>query len=89
MGKEQISHIQIGVLFFVFMTGSSIINIPGPLIAKAGNGAWVSLILSSAIGFAILAMLLFLSKRYPGLTYVEYSRKLIGSLPTMISAKSS
>lgn len=83
MGKEQISHIQLGVLFFVFMTGSSIINVPGPLIGKAGNGAWISLLLSGAAGFAMLAMLLHLSKKYPGLTYVDYSRQLIGSAPTV------
>lgn len=84
MDKEQISHIQIGVLLFVFMTGSSIINIPGPLIGMAGNGAWISLLISGAVGFAMLGMLLFLSGRYPGLSYVDYSRKLIGKLPTLV-----
>jgi len=84
MDKEQISHIQLGVLFFVFMTGSSIINVPGPLIGKAGNGAWISLILSGAAGFAVLAMLLYLAKRFPDLTYADYSRKLIGSVPATV-----
>ncbi|WP_328285211.1 GerAB/ArcD/ProY family transporter [Paenibacillus alkaliterrae] len=78
------SHYEIGMLFFVFMTGSSIINIPGPLIGKAGNGAWLSLLLSGGIGFCILAMLLFLHRRFPDLTYVEYSRKLIGNALTVI-----
>lgn len=66
------------------MTGSAIINIPGPLIARAGNGAWISLLLSGAAGFACLGMLLFLSGRYPGLTYIDYSRKLVGRLPTLV-----
>ncbi|MDQ6419659.1 endospore germination permease [Paenibacillus sp. LHD-117] len=84
MNKEWINHNQAGALFFVFMTGSSIINIPGPLIAMAGNGAWISLLLSGLCGFGVLAMLLYLSGRYPGLTYVDYSRKLIGNMLTVI-----
>ncbi|MEK3885450.1 GerAB/ArcD/ProY family transporter [Paenibacillus sp. PL2-23] len=84
MKKEQISHMQAGVLLFVFMTGSSIINIPGPLIAKAGNGAWISLLLSGAWGLCVLSMLLFLYKRFPELSYIDYSRKLIGHVPTLL-----
>ncbi|MCA0758709.1 spore germination protein [Paenibacillus sp. N4] len=84
MNKTTISHFQLGVLLFVFMTGSSIINIPGPLIARAGNAAWLSLMLSGACGFLVLAMLLFLHNRFPGLTYIDYSRKLIGNTMTVI-----
>lgn len=84
MNKTTISHFQLGVLLFVFMTGSSIINIPGPVIARAGNAAWLSLMLSGASGFLVLAMLLFLHSRFPGLTYVDYSRKLLGNAMTVI-----
>lgn len=73
-----------GVLFFVFMTGSSIINVPGPLIGKADNGAWISLLLSGGMGFLLLSCILFLHRRYPDLTFVEYSRKLIGTTLTTI-----
>lgn len=61
--KQTVSAFQMGVLFFVFMTGSSIINIPGALIGKANNGAWLSLLLSGGIGFLILACILFLHRR--------------------------
>nr|MBC9203905.1 endospore germination permease [Paenibacillus sp. PL91] len=73
-----------GVLFFVFMTGSSIINIPGALIGKANNGAWLSLLLSGGIGFLILACILFLHRRYPTMTFVEYSRHLMGTPLTIL-----
>lgn len=73
-----------GVLFFVFMTGSSIINIPGPLISKANNGAWLSLLLSGGLGFIILACILFLHRRYPTMTFVEYSRHLMGTPLTIL-----
>ncbi|MCA0754214.1 spore germination protein [Paenibacillus sp. N4] len=82
--KQTISHFQIGLLFYVFMTGSSIINVPGALIGKAGNGAWISLLVSGTAGFCILSMLLHLHRRFPGLSYVEYSRKLIGNTLTVL-----
>ncbi|CAM4380754.1 spore germination protein KB [Paenibacillus endophyticus] len=84
MDKQTVSAYQMGILFFVFMTGSSIINIPGPLIGKANNGAWLSLLISGAIGFLILAGILYLHKRYPGMTFVEYSRQLMGSALTAV-----
>lgn len=82
--KQTVSHIQMGVLFFVFMTGSSIINVPGPLIGKASNGAWLSLLLSGGLGFLLLSCMLYLYRRFPGMTFVEYSRKLIGTTLTVI-----
>ncbi|MBD2872357.1 GerAB/ArcD/ProY family transporter [Paenibacillus arenilitoris] len=84
IAKQNVNHFQMGLLFYVFMTGSSIINVPGPLIGKALNGAWLSLLLSGSLGIGILACILFLYRRYPDLTYVEYSRKLIGTTLTAI-----
>ncbi len=82
--QETVSPQQMGVLFFAFMTGSSIINIPSPLIGKAGNGAWLSLLISGGISMGLLGCMLYLHRRYPDLTFVEYSRKLIGAWPTAI-----
>ncbi|WP_337100415.1 GerAB/ArcD/ProY family transporter [Paenibacillus sp. YIM B09110] len=81
---ETISAKQMGVLFFTFMTGSSIINIPAPLIGKAQNGALLSLLISGAIGMLLLGCMLYLHARFPNLSFVEYSRKLIGLWPTII-----
>ncbi len=82
--KQTISSFQMSVLFFVFMTGSSIIFVPGPLIERAGNSAWLSLLLSGGIGFSILGMLLFLNRRFPSMTYVDISRKMLGSTITLL-----
>lgn len=82
--QETVSPQQMGVLFFTFMTGSSIINIPSPLIAKAGNGAWLSLLISGGFCMALLGCMLYLHRRYPDKTFVEYSRILIGVWPTAI-----
>ncbi|KQO18763.1 GerAB/ArcD/ProY family transporter [Paenibacillus sp. Leaf72] len=84
MNKQKVSAFQMGVLLFVFLTGSSIIFVPGPLIGKAGAAAWLSLLLSGAIGFGILMMLLYLNRRFPGQDYIDYSRKMIGNVLTVL-----
>ncbi|TNJ63147.1 spore gernimation protein [Paenibacillus hemerocallicola] len=82
--QETVSPRQMGVLFFAYMTGSSIINIPAPLIGKAENGAWLSILMSGGIGMGLLACILYLYRKYPHMSYVDYSRKLIGVWPTAI-----
>ncbi len=84
--KEQISSGQMSVLFFCFMTGSSVINIPGPLIGYAKMGAWISLLLSLSIGTALLACVLYLYRKYPSLDFIEYSNGLVGKWITALLA---
>lgn len=76
--KETVSPVQMSTLFFIFMTGSAIINIPGPLIGFAKNGAWLSLLISSAFGFLTLACILYLHGKYPGSTYIDYAKEMLG-----------
>jgi spore germination protein KB len=76
--KETVSPVQMSTLFFIFMTGSAIINIPGPLIGFAKNGAWLSLLISSAFGFLALACMLYLHNKYPGSTYIDYAKEMVG-----------
>ncbi|MGG1516460.1 endospore germination permease [Paenibacillus oryzisoli] len=84
--KEQINSFQMTLLFFAFMTGSSIVNIPGPLIGFARNGAWLSLLIAMCSGLLMLTGVLYLYKRFPELTLIEYSRKLVGNVITSIIA---
>ncbi|MBD0381034.1 GerAB/ArcD/ProY family transporter [Paenibacillus sedimenti] len=86
IAKEQISSAQMSVLFFSFMTGSSIVNIPGPLIGYAKNGAWISLLLSISAGLFFLSCILYLYRRFPDLTLIEYSRALVGNWVTVLLA---
>jgi spore germination protein KB len=83
---EQIEAFQMSFLFFTFTTGATIVNIPGPLISYAKNGAWLSLLLSLAVGMALLSCILFLYRKYPGLTFIEYSRATIGNWLTALLA---
>ncbi|HTG67648.1 MAG TPA: GerAB/ArcD/ProY family transporter, partial [Candidatus Udaeobacter sp.] len=48
------------------------------------NGAWLSLLLSGGLGFLLLSCMLFLYRRFPDMTYVEFSRQLIGTTLTAI-----
>ncbi len=74
------------VIFFSFMTGSSIVNIPGPLIGYAKNGAWISLLLSLSAGILFLSCILYLYRKFPDLTFIEYSRTLVGNWVTILLA---
>jgi spore germination protein KB len=84
--KEQISSSQMSVIFFSFMTGSAIVNIPGPLIGYAKNGAWISLLLSMSVGIFFLSCILYLHRKFPDLTFIEYSRTLLGNWVTILLA---
>ncbi|MCA0758070.1 spore germination protein [Paenibacillus sp. N4] len=84
--QETITAGQLARLFFTFMTGSSIINIPAPLISFAKNDAWMSLLVSAVPGLLLLSCLLYMNKQYPGLTFIEYSNKAVGKWVTFILA---
>ncbi|MGM7702595.1 GerAB/ArcD/ProY family transporter [Pseudalkalibacillus sp. Hm43] len=75
---ESVGNWQIIILFQAFITGSSILNIQGPLIGIAQNGAWISILIINAFSFLILALILRLHERYPDESYIQYSKKLLG-----------
>ncbi|BAB04824.1 endospore germination permease [Halalkalibacterium halodurans] len=86
MNKQQISAFQFNAVFFSFITGSTILNAPAPMIGFAQNGAWLSVVISLAGGLLLLWGMLFLYDRFPDLNLIEYSRKLVGSWFTWILA---
>ncbi|WP_217592498.1 GerAB/ArcD/ProY family transporter [Cohnella sp. GbtcB17] len=75
--KNAITPKQIAVLLFVFLTGSSIINIPAPLILLSGNEAWICLLAAAGLGMLLLIPLVGLARRFPGMDFVEYGSKLL------------
>lgn len=82
--QETVSSWQMAMLFISFTTGSAIIYVPDPLLGVAGNAAWLSIVLASGIGFGLLTITLYLYRKYPGLTLIDYSRKTIGSGLTVL-----
>lgn len=79
MNKQIISQEQLIVLFFVYLTGSVIVNLPGPLIGFAKNGVWISLLLSGTAAMIQLLLVLYLDKEYPGQSFSEYSQAVLGT----------
>lgn len=84
--QERISAYQMSFLLFTFMTGSSLVNIPGPLIGYAKNGAWISLLLSMTAGLAVVSCVLFLHRKFPDQTFIEASRATVGNWVTAMFA---
>lgn len=76
--KAPLTATQAAVLLFIFLTGSSIINIPAPLIAFSGNTACLSLLTSAGIGLALLYPMLYMARRFRQSSYVQYAQRLIG-----------
>lgn len=78
--KEMISPLQAGLLLLSFLTSSSIVFIPNPVIQAAHNGAWLSLMISGLGGMAMLAAVLYLHKQHPSESFAVYVRSMFGSV---------
>ncbi|MBW7454007.1 GerAB/ArcD/ProY family transporter [Paenibacillus sepulcri] len=76
--KEWVSPSQIAMLLLAFTLGSSIVFIPGPVIAAAGNGAWLSVIISGAAGIPGLLSILYLHHIYPSKSSFQYLGDVFG-----------
>ncbi|WP_236343017.1 GerAB/ArcD/ProY family transporter [Paenibacillus plantiphilus] len=85
-GKESINNMQMVFLFFGYLIGSVLIIIPGPLVTMAKNAAWISILIAMAFGILLLQVILYLQRKHAGLTFIGYSRKLVGYWPTVVIA---
>jgi spore germination protein KB len=83
---ETVSIGQMAILYFAYVTGSAMIVIPGPIITMAFNAAWLSILISVAIGALLLQIMFYLHNKNPGLTFIAISIKTIGYWPTLILA---
>jgi spore germination protein KB len=77
-GKQTISVGQLAILYISYMVGSSIINIPNPMIHFAGNMAWLSVIVSTLLGMLLLSLVLYLFRCYPDDVYTVYLNRVYG-----------
>ncbi|TBL79844.1 GerAB/ArcD/ProY family transporter [Paenibacillus thalictri] len=76
--KERISPSQMALMLCAFMLGSSIVFIPSPAIAAAGNDTWLSLLLSGALGMLGLASVLYLHRLFPDMSFIQYFNIVFG-----------
>jgi spore germination protein KB len=75
---EKISGNQLGILLFSFVASTIILTIPGLMAMFAKQDAWLSVIPSTSTGLLSIWVMTQLAKRYPGLTIMEYSQKILG-----------
>ncbi|MFD2614828.1 GerAB/ArcD/ProY family transporter [Paenibacillus gansuensis] len=75
---EKITGTQLGFLIFTFIVSTIILTIPGWMVMFAKQNAWLSLIPSTTTGLVTLWVFITLSKRYPGLSIIQYSSKILG-----------
>ncbi|MFC5448980.1 GerAB/ArcD/ProY family transporter [Paenibacillus aestuarii] len=78
MQTEKISGTQIGLLQFTFVMSTIILTIPRLMVEFAKQDAWLSVIPSTTTGFISIWVMITLSNRYPGLTIIQYSSKIVG-----------
>lgn len=78
---EKITGTQLGLLLMNFIGSTVILTIPGWMVMIAKQNGWISFILSTTTGLLTLLALITLAKRYPGLTFTQYSSKIIGKWP--------
>ncbi len=76
--KEPITSGQMACLFFAFLLGSAIINIPQPLIEAAKNGAWISVILANGCGMGLTTCIFYLYHNNPTLNFIGHIQQKFG-----------
>ncbi|MCP1308316.1 GerAB/ArcD/ProY family transporter [Paenibacillus tyrfis] len=66
------------MMVILFSIGSSILFLPSGTAAYTKQGAWISIIAGMATGIPIILLFLNLARRYPDMTFVEISNRLLG-----------
>ncbi|BFT72948.1 GerAB/ArcD/ProY family transporter [Paenibacillus sp. P36] len=75
---EKITANQLGILLFSFIASTIILTIPGLMAMFAKQDAWISVLPSTTTGLLSIWVMTKLAKRYPGLTIIAYSQKILG-----------
>lgn len=68
-----------------FLLGSSILLIPSAVASSAKQDAWVSMLISIVAGQAVIYNFASLSMMFPGKTFVQYSREILGKYLGMLA----
>ncbi|SFD76125.1 spore germination protein (amino acid permease) [Paenibacillus catalpae] len=75
---EKISGRQFSLLIFSFIAPTVILVIPGLMSNISKQDAWMTIFPSVLIGALNIWIMIKLSKRYPGMTIVQYSSEILG-----------
>lgn len=75
---EKITGNQLGYLLFSFVASTIVLTLPGLMAMFAKQDAWISVLPSASTGLLSIWVMIILSKRYPGLTIIQYSQAILG-----------
>lgn len=75
----KISGLQLYWLMVSLIPGLSILLTLAPSIAEAGQDAWISVTIAGLAGLGVMFIAVKISLLYPGQSFVQYSRTILGS----------
>jgi spore germination protein KB len=75
---EKITVNQLGIILFSFVASTIVLTLPGLIAMFAKQDAWISVFPSTLTGLLSIWVMVLLSKRYPGLTIIQYSQQILG-----------
>lgn len=79
--KSKMSVYQFGVVMVAVMLGTQFVGLPSQLVPKAGQLAWVSVVLGGILFFGAAWIMAKLSALYPDNDLTEYLPQLLGKWP--------
>ncbi|WP_301169973.1 GerAB/ArcD/ProY family transporter [Brevibacillus nitrificans] len=74
----KISSRQLTIMTILYILGSAILIMPGPLATVAKRDAWIAAILAMMIGLLGIKLIHALGRRFPKLTLMAYTELLLG-----------
>ncbi|MGI6559376.1 MAG: GerAB/ArcD/ProY family transporter [Limnochordia bacterium] len=78
MENDRITSWQVIVLLISVINGTRLLDLPRILVQDAGPDGWLSLFFGHILAVGAAFVMIKLSQRFPRLTFVEYSRRIIG-----------
>lgn len=85
MEKGKISAFQMGLMMYPAILATALLIVPGITGKYAKNDLWLSPIWGSLVGYLTFFTAYQLHKLYPEDTMIQYSRKILGSIPGAVS----
>jgi spore germination protein KB len=79
--KGIISNRQAKLLLIATVLPTSIFSLPALTVADAKEDAWLSVIIASLAGIIVILNTVFLGRKFPGKTLVEYCEAITGKIP--------
>ncbi|BBI34503.1 GerAB/ArcD/ProY family transporter [Cohnella abietis] len=84
MDKSRITSWQLGMLMYQLILGSSILLMPAITTKLSGHDMWLTPIVGSIVGFAMVWLCLRLHRYFPHATFPQMAVKLLGKVPGKI-----